>query len=154
MTKTRFDYLVNNACACGCLVDTSIVMITNNPECMATKTFHFEGFAVTYQEGHFLALQDLKTGKYICENECTTVEVQEMRDQDLQELIAEAQKELKARELKRVKTVKKVLGETRKQLRGYGDVRLCIEADGRAPFNTTIGQLRLKALPPTEEGQE
>lgn len=149
MTLDKFNYIVSHAYQMGQIVKTET---TQPPFCLEEVTnemVDFEGYRVCYQDKHFLWMEEIRTGLPIKEQDCTAFDVQSMNDNELTQLVKDAQKVLRQREIEQANIAINEFNKAWQKLKAFGEVRLRVSATGEKHFHTTVNKMTIDILPLT-----
>lgn len=146
MTRTKYNQLVSQAMTQGELVEHTT---TESPfscgEDVEVSVYEIEGFRVVFKDNTFAYM--MQFGVVIHNEDLTEFDVDEMQDSELEQLIKDAQRTLKNRQLAEAKKAIAKFEQAWNELKQFGEVRLRVNATGETHFHTTVDKLRIDVLP-------
>lgn len=148
MTTKQFDRIASEARLQGKLIyDGAIEPCSSNGENEHEEIFEFEGFNVIYRDGEFLTLEDATTKEVIKRGDCTEYRVDDMTNEELEQLVKDAQKVIDNRQKAEARKAIREFETAWKKLQMFGEVRMRVSATGESHFHSTVDKMRISILP-------
>lgn len=141
MTLERFNYIVDHAYQMGRIASSQF-----HANEVHNEIVEFEGFNVCYQNKGFLWMET-KEGKAIKKEDCTIFDVEEMSDFELEQLMKDAQKVMKKRQIEEATKAMDEFTRAWEKLKQFKEIRIRVSATGEKHIHTTVERLGLEFLP-------
>lgn len=147
MTIQKFWELVNLGQVKGKLVKTEHDCSSSSGHDIQLEVFELAGYKIIYQNHRFLCMKEIATNKTIMERDCTRFEVENLDNNELEQLIEDAQKVLKQRTQEEAQKALDNFTKAWKELKHFSDVGLQVMLDDKSHYDTTVGRVDLGIFP-------
>ncbi len=146
MTIAKYNRIKNRAFQAGKLITREPFQGPLSLEEQVKEIFEFEGYKVCFIDGFFNWMTD-KNGCSIDEKDCVENELENLTNEQLQQMVLDAQKILKQRDEEQAKIAIAKFEEAWKEFKKFGEIRLRVNATGEKHFHTTVDRLTIQVLP-------
>ncbi len=146
MTIAKYNRIKNRAFQAGKLITREPFQGPFSLEEQVKEIFEFEGYKVCFIDGFFNWMTD-ENGCSIDEKDCVENELENLTNEQLQQMVLDAQKILKQRDEEQAKIAIAKFEEAWKEFKKFGEIRLRVNATGEKHFHTTVDRLTIQVLP-------